>query len=212
MNKLGDANSDGRLSVIDVGIVYDYIFGKVTLTDQEKFNIDMDGSGNVNVIDIGSLYDVIFNKPNDLATFKLKFDEANRTVKLQMNASWLSRKNNTGSAVGMVLYLKGINLATRTDATSYLNASEKNAALANWIVAANTIDPNNNISIMYLENDNPSIATTGKLTPSNGVVELATFKYTSKEQATFFYSDDTYKSVIADINGDGVVNELDFTI
>ena len=59
---LGDINGDGKVNIIDVGLVNDHVKNKKILTGEELKRADIDGNGKVNIIDVGILNDHVKNK------------------------------------------------------------------------------------------------------------------------------------------------------
>ena len=59
---IGDINGDGRVNIIDVGLLNDHVKNKKILTGEELERADIDGNGKVNIIDVGKLNDHVKNK------------------------------------------------------------------------------------------------------------------------------------------------------
>lgn len=54
---LGDVNGDGKVNIIDVGMLYSYVLGvNKNLTAQQLANANVNGDKVVNIIDVGRLY------------------------------------------------------------------------------------------------------------------------------------------------------------
>lgn len=75
MNKAGDVNNDGELSLSDVLLIVDYILGNPS-SDFNKDNADLDGDGEISLADILILIDHILN-PEDDSTPKPDDGDAN---------------------------------------------------------------------------------------------------------------------------------------
>lgn len=58
----GDVNEDGKVNIIDVGLVNDHVKNKKILTGEKLERADVDGNGRVNIIDVGLINDHIKNK------------------------------------------------------------------------------------------------------------------------------------------------------
>ncbi|NLF19732.1 MAG: hypothetical protein GX595_21075, partial [Lentisphaerae bacterium] len=58
----GDANGDGNITVLDVLMVLDFIWGRSTPTPAQDQAADMNGDGNVTVLDVLATLDVIWGR------------------------------------------------------------------------------------------------------------------------------------------------------
>lgn len=58
----GDINGDGKVNIIDVGLVNDHVKNKKLLTEEQLKRADVDGNGKVNIIDVGMINDHVKNK------------------------------------------------------------------------------------------------------------------------------------------------------
>ena len=57
--KLGDANGDGTVDVVDVTTIVDFILEKSTPTDAQKANSDVNGDGTIDVVDLTATVQII---------------------------------------------------------------------------------------------------------------------------------------------------------
>lgn len=58
----GDVNGDGDVTVSDAMVVFNYISGKTTLTDEEQKKADVNSDGSINVADAMKIYNIILGK------------------------------------------------------------------------------------------------------------------------------------------------------
>ena len=57
--KLGDANGDGVVDVVDVTTIVDFILEKQTPSDAQKANSDVNGDGTIDVVDLTATVQII---------------------------------------------------------------------------------------------------------------------------------------------------------
>ena len=65
---LGDVNGDGEVNIIDAGLVYAHVGGRVTLTGDALKLADVNGDGEVNIIDAGLVYAYVGGRINEFPT------------------------------------------------------------------------------------------------------------------------------------------------
>ena len=77
--KLGDANCDGAVDVVDVTTVVDFILGKAQPTEEQRANADVNRDNSVDVVDLTSIVSIILGTYN--------YDDTTAGVKAQMPIS-----------------------------------------------------------------------------------------------------------------------------
>ncbi len=93
----GDVNGDGDVTVSDAMIVFNFISGKSTLTEEEQKKADINSDGSVNVADAMKIYNIILGKDEDKekeGTFKITTYGWGHDIGMSQNGANLYAKND----------------------------------------------------------------------------------------------------------------------
>lgn len=93
----GDVNGDGDVTVSDAMIVFNFISGKNTLTDEEQKKADVNSDSDVNVADAMKIYNIILGKDEDEekeGTFKITTYGWGHDIGMSQNGANLYAKND----------------------------------------------------------------------------------------------------------------------
>ncbi len=92
----GDVNGDGDVTVSDAMIVFNYIAGKNTLTEEEEKRADVNGDGEINVADAMKVYNLLLGKDDaeKEGTFKITTYGWGHDIGMSQNGANLYAKND----------------------------------------------------------------------------------------------------------------------
>ncbi len=93
----GDVNSDGNVTVSDAMMVFNYIAGKSTLTEEEEKKADVNSDGTISVADAMKVYNIILGKDEDEkkeGVFKITTYGWGHDIGMSQNGANLYAKND----------------------------------------------------------------------------------------------------------------------
>lgn len=94
----GDINGDGDVTVSDAMIVFNFISGKNTLTDEEQKKADLNGDGDINIADAMKVYNLLLGKDEEVkkeGTFKITTYGWGHDIGMSQNGANLYAKNDS---------------------------------------------------------------------------------------------------------------------